>query len=115
MAASNGFGGMEKGFCGSGGAFRKRLAPSDSCCRLGPQSSQPDQVVRRAHEGEPPAHFLKSSQLHFPQQADRLHPAEGLFHALAFPLAERIAGVPGGAFVNGAGPARVAGELLIRT
>ena len=89
-----GFGGMGKGSCGSGGALRRRFGDTRSCDRRGAQFSQPDQVVHCAHEGEPPADFLDASQLHFPQQADRLHPAEGLFHAFAFLLADRVAGMP---------------------
>jgi hypothetical protein len=74
-----------------------------SCHRLGPQSPQPNQVVGRLHQGESPVHFPQAAQLHSLEQANRLHPAKGLFHALALPLTDGIAQVPRGAFVNDAG------------
>src|SRR3972149_327481 len=76
------------------------LFGSDSRHRLRFQSSQANQVVGRADQGEPPTHFSEASQLHLLQQPDHLHPAEGLLDPFAFLLADLVAGVPRGASVH---------------
>src|SRR3972149_6679846 len=73
---------------GSRGAFWTARLPFGSCDRLRPQASQANQVIRRADQGEPPTQVAQTSQLHFFEQADHLHPTKGLFHPLAFLLAD---------------------------
>src|SRR3989304_1977919 len=93
----------------SAGAFGVALESSRSCRCLRPQSPQPDQVIRRSDEGEPPTHFPQTAQLDLLQQTDHLHPAKRLLDPLAFLLADRIAPVPRRPLVNGA--AAVGGVL----
>src|SRR3990172_2990113 len=105
MATKSASGSVGKVSGGPAGAFWMALLSFGSCDRLRPQSSQPNQVVGCPDEGEPPTHFLQTSQLHLLQQANHLHPAERLFHALAFLLADGIPRVPRRASVNRARPA----------
>jgi len=52
------------------------------------------QIVGCAGEGEDPVHFADPTMPHFPQQRDRLQPAEAFFDPLPLLLAEAIGGVP---------------------
>ena len=65
------------------------------------QPSHPHQVVRGGGEGEAPAHAGAPPVPQFAEQADRLHPAEGLFDQFAFSLTDRVPRMPRGAAVEG--------------
>ena len=64
------------------------------------QCSQADQVVGRRGEGHDPIDELAAAVPQLAQPADGLHPAEDLLDQFPFPLADRIARVPGGAAVD---------------
>src|SRR3990167_10090553 len=105
MAMKSASGSVGKVSGGPAGAFGMAFLPFGSCYRLRPQSSQPNQVVGCPDEGEPPTHFLQTSQRHLLQQANHLHAAERLFQALAFLLAAGIPRAPRRASVHRARPA----------
>src|SRR3990172_10311899 len=74
------------------------------------------QEIYHAHEivgccgpGEHPSHSFQASKPRLAHQGHGLEPAEDFFHSLAFPLAHRVARVPGGALINrtAARPSRV--------
>src|SRR5438105_3739908 len=73
--------------------------PSDV---LGSQGPDPDQVVGGAGEQQPLAVALTPDVPELPATAHGLHPAEDLLDPLAHPLADRVAGMPSGATVDGA-------------
>src|SRR5437016_3178576 len=78
---------------------------SGSSCGLG-QVADADQVIDRQPEDEHPAHPAPAAMARLAQQADGLEPAEDLLHALAFPLAQLVAGVPRGAPIDRTRPVR---------
>src|SRR2546426_1193440 len=74
------------------------------CCRQIPESHQ---VVSRDREGEHPFHPLQPSMPQLSQPADRLQPAEDLFHTLALVLTDQVPRMARGAFVNGTASMRI--------
>src|SRR5215471_17126677 len=75
------------------------------------------QIISGRRQGKHPPHQLPPSVPDLAHQRHRLQPAENFFHPLAFALTHRIAGVTGGARVDGAGTALgvlsdVRGDLL---
>src|SRR6266852_8995792 len=60
--------------------------------RLG-EVAEADQVVDRQAEDEHPVHASPAAMARLAQQPDGLEPAEDLFDALAFPLADSVPGV----------------------
>jgi hypothetical protein len=81
--------------------------------RLNRQIPHTDQVVGGGREGEDPSHLENPAMPNFPQQSDRLQPAEALFHAFPFPLADGISGVVRGASIKGTstGSLQVLGDV----
>src|SRR6266852_3576969 len=67
--------------------------------RLG-EVAEADQVVDRQAEDEHPVHASPAAMARLAQQPDGLEPAEDLFDALAFPLADSVPGVAGGALID---------------
>src|SRR5712691_12564488 len=65
------------------------------------QVPQPNEVVRGNCEGEHPRHALKTAMTELPQSADRLQPAEDLFHAFALLLTDLVPRVARGPLVDG--------------
>src|SRR5438128_603236 len=78
---------------------------SGSSCGLG-QVADADQVIDRQPEDEHPTHPAPAAMARLAQQADGLEPAEDLLHALAFPLAQLVAGVTRGALIDRTRPVR---------
>src|SRR6188508_2519661 len=62
------------------GPLRDEIAPADH-------------VVRRRGEGKDPIDESTAAVAEFAEQADGLHPTEGLLDQFALPLAERVARV----------------------
>src|SRR5919109_5517758 len=60
----------------------------------------PDQVVRGQGEGEGPTHSEHAPVPRLSHHPDRLQPAKDLFDSLALPLANLVAGMPGGSLVD---------------
>lgn len=65
------------------------------------EGAQAHQVVDGGGEGEHPAHARSSSVTGLPHQPHGLQPAEDLLHPFPAGLAHRVAGVPGGAAIQG--------------
>jgi hypothetical protein len=77
-----------------------------------PQATEPQQVIRRADQIAGRLRARDAADPALAQAADRLHPAEDLFHLLAQPLAQAITRVPRGPAVQARGaPAADAGEV----
>src|SRR5271156_3983483 len=64
------------------------------------QIAHPDQVVGCGGKGEGPTDSGDSTMTSLAQSGDGLEPAEDLFHSLAPPLTERVAGMASGAAVD---------------
>ena len=64
------------------------------------QISHSHQIVGRSGEGEHPTDSGDSTMTSLAQAGDRLEPADDLFHSLAAPLAEQVAGMASAASVN---------------
>src|SRR5271170_4688501 len=64
------------------------------------QIAHPDQVVGCGGKGEGPTDPGDSTMTSLAQSGDGLEPAEDLFHSLAPPLTERVAGMASGAAVD---------------
>ena len=90
----------------SGSVFRARVEQTfRDLARLNHRSAQvphTHQVVGGTGEGEYPVHLENPAMPHFPQQRDRLQPAETFFDALPLSLADGIARVARGARIDGA-------------
>src|SRR5271169_4064487 len=71
------------------------------------QIADADQVVGRRSERKHPADSIDSAVAQLVQKADRLLPAEDLFHALARPLTDGVPGVPGRAPIDRTPPVRL--------
>jgi hypothetical protein len=82
-----------------------------SCCGLD-EPGQADEIVAGHGQSEFETEFSGTSQ-HWPgEPADGLTPSERLLDALSFLLAHRVAGMPGGASVDGGAPtAEVLGDV----
>src|SRR5713101_4102477 len=65
------------------------------------QVPQPNEVVRGNCEGEHPRYALQTAMTELPQSADRLQPAEDLFHAFALLLTDLVPRVARGPLVDG--------------
>ena len=76
-----------------GAPSRSELFPRASCSSR-QQVSHSQQIVNRGRPGEHPFHPLATPVANLAHQADGLHPAEDLFHPLAFLLADDVTGVP---------------------
>ncbi len=80
---------------------------------------QPAQVVGRTHKREQPTDLRAPSQLHLLEHPDHLQPPEALLDSFPLLLADPIAWMPGGAFIQGAASAprlvlcQVRGHLLL--
>src|SRR5260370_41536940 len=70
----------------------------------GGQRAHADQVVRRRGEEKLPVHTGSATMTELAQPADRLHPAEDFFDALAHALTDVVAGVPRRPSVQHAAP-----------
>ncbi len=80
----------------------------------GARSQRPPsyEVVRRRGEGHDPIHLATATMMELAQQADGLHPAEGLLDLLPASLPERIPWMSRGASVDRAAPiGRVLGHM----
>src|SRR3990172_7811745 len=64
------------------------------------QVADPHEVVHRGREGEHPIHAPDPAVPGLPQQADRLEPAEDLFHELPFLLAHQVTGMARGVAID---------------
>src|SRR6266851_10099188 len=81
-------------------------APGPRSSRRRGEVAEADQVVDRQAEDEHPVHASPAAMARLAQQADGLEPAEDLFDALAFPLADSVPGVAGGALIDRTRPIR---------
>ena len=88
----------------AGRRARWPAAPSWRRSRPG-QIPDPHQVVHGQGEGEHPSDPAHAAMAHLATQPDRLGPAEDLFHPLALLLTDGVAGMAGGAAIDGTAPA----------
>src|SRR6266540_4863675 len=88
--------GLRAAYSSSTGVARARA----STLRPRQERAQADQVVRRGREGDDPIHEFPAAMAQLAEAADGFHPAKHLFHQLAFPLTDGIAGGPCGPAVD---------------